>query len=154
MLDYAKELKVKHDYDHVWCVIDVEGYGERTNKINGVLRGAMDVGIHIALSNPCFEFWYLCHFEQYGKSLAKCTNVITQLNKIIKKLTNKKKKYKKGDCEIYDNYLRQNLDTAIDNAKHNMNTQFQDGEDWTKKNPSTEVYKIVELLLELANLNN
>src|SRR5688572_17963050 len=45
-------------YDEVWCVFDVD---EHPN-LDASRRLAIEAGIEIALSNPCFELWLLLHF--------------------------------------------------------------------------------------------
>lgn len=46
-------------YDQVWCVFDVD---EHPN-LGDALQMARDNGIHLAVSNPCFELWLLLHFR-------------------------------------------------------------------------------------------
>jgi hypothetical protein len=46
-------------YDQVWCIHDVDEHEG--------LREAKDLadrhGIHLAISNPCIELWFILHFE-------------------------------------------------------------------------------------------
>lgn len=144
VLEYAKVIlddKNKPDYDHIWCVFDIEEFGKRTGQIKKVLREAEDANINVALSNPCFEVWILCHFEKFGQALDKCKNVIAEVKRHIRT-------YNKG-TSIYDEYLSERTDTAIDNAKALM-TQHGEVTDRIARNPSTEVYQLVELLLQIS----
>ena len=69
---FAKKLKItaeKHAkreedpffiYDSVWCVFDVDEH----DHISEAMSMAVDNGIELAISNPCFELWLLLHFRQ------------------------------------------------------------------------------------------
>jgi hypothetical protein len=46
-------------YDEYWCVFDVDEHP----RLDRALELAGRSGISIALSNPCFELWFLLHFE-------------------------------------------------------------------------------------------
>ncbi|MEX1041366.1 MAG: RloB family protein [Pirellulaceae bacterium] len=45
--------------DQVWAVFDTDDHANLANSI----QMARDNGIHVALSNPCFELWLLLHFQ-------------------------------------------------------------------------------------------
>lgn len=45
-------------YDEVWCVFDVD---EHPN-LDTAKALAAQHGIHLAISNPCLELWFLLHF--------------------------------------------------------------------------------------------
>ncbi|HET9179710.1 MAG TPA: RloB family protein [Terriglobia bacterium] len=47
------------EYDEVWCVFDVDSHAH----IPDAKQKANANGIHLAISNPCFELWLLLHFE-------------------------------------------------------------------------------------------
>lgn len=52
------------DIDQYWCVFDVESprphpYLERARQV------AVNHGIQLAVSNPCFEFWLVLHLENH-----------------------------------------------------------------------------------------
>ena len=53
--------------DSVWCVYDVDANSNATLAKAAALakRNRFD----IALSNPCFELWYILHFELQGGSM-------------------------------------------------------------------------------------
>lgn len=52
-------------FDQVWCVFDVDHH-HRTEE---AIAKAAQLGINVALSNPCFEIWLLWHFEDYAKHI-------------------------------------------------------------------------------------
>lgn len=56
------------DFDHQWIVIDrdverTNGGGHTPENFNQAIAKADGKGIKVAYSNPCFEIWYLLHFE-------------------------------------------------------------------------------------------
>jgi len=46
-------------YDEVWCVFDVDDH-PRLHEVEPMAR---DNGIHLAVSNPCIELWFMLHFR-------------------------------------------------------------------------------------------
>lgn len=47
------------DFDEIWCVFDVDNHPD----IPHALFEARQRGVHVALSNPCFELWLVLHCE-------------------------------------------------------------------------------------------
>lgn len=47
------------DFDEIWCVFDVDSHPD----VKSAVTEARDVGIEIAVSNPCFELWLVLHVE-------------------------------------------------------------------------------------------
>lgn len=119
-------------YKHIWCVFDTEGGDKRAILVEAIAL-AKKRKYHMAVSNPCFEIWYLLHFTErpsHGNpSLAK-----TALQKYIPT-------YKKGQ-NIFKKLeaLRSN---AIERAErfHQPDDEFA--------NPTTTVYELVRFLYSL-----
>jgi hypothetical protein len=44
----------------VWCVFDIDSHPN----VEDALQMARDNGIHLAISNPCFELWLLLHLRE------------------------------------------------------------------------------------------
>jgi len=126
----------------VWCVIDVERYGKQTGKIKTVISEATKANIEVALSNPCFEVWILCHFAHHGAAFDKCKSVVSEVKKHIKN-------YKKGS-NIFEDYLSDKTDAALKNAKK-IEKQSSDQTLRIERNPYTEAPKVVKLLRGIAN---
>lgn len=51
-----------------WCVFDVEAPAPH-HGLNDAIQMARDNGIHVAISNPCFELWLILHYAQYPRWL-------------------------------------------------------------------------------------
>lgn len=68
--------------DHTWCVIDCDKH----SSLDEALKLAKDNEIHIAFSSPCFEFWYLLHYDDSTRDYSSSNHLIRELKKHIKKL--------------------------------------------------------------------
>jgi len=65
-------------YDSAWAVFDTER--AKTNpKLNAAIQKAKDNNISIAISNPCFEFWLLLHYEYTTAPFSSCANIIRRI---------------------------------------------------------------------------
>ncbi|WP_214106351.1 RloB family protein [Acrocarpospora catenulata] len=61
------EVAAGSEYDHVWCVVDVDDH----ETLGEALREAKRLAIRIAISNPCFELWILWHFLDHRAHIGK-----------------------------------------------------------------------------------
>lgn len=73
-------------YDEIWCVFDVDEHPSLGEAINIALQNE----IHIAVSNPCIELWFILHFQDQtayierepaqrrSKGLLSCDKVLTR----------------------------------------------------------------------------
>ena len=110
VVDRAIELeKAKGiNYDQIWCVFDTEEKGK-----NSTLLAAKDKAeahkFCLAISNPCFEQWFLLHYENTARPFIKCAEVESYLKH------NHLSHYDKSKPPVDD--LFQKLDTALANAK-------------------------------------
>jgi len=138
------DFAVQHfgeEYDHCWCVIDVEA--PRPHKtLAQALNKASGNGMQVALTNPCFEFWYILHFEKYTKAFNTNAKVRQRLKRHIPR-------YGKGRTDIFDK-LFPFIRTAVENAAQVL-IDKQCGENLSKHNPSTHVHRLVHLLYQLAD---
>lgn len=78
LVHHARKLwdRDRDGYDEVWCVVDVDEFD-----IDAAVRAAKDAGIRLAVSNPCFEFWLLLHFEHCTAHLPAYRDVHHRLRK-------------------------------------------------------------------------
>ena len=98
-------------------------------------------GIHIAISNPCFEFWYLLHFHYTTKFFKDYPAVKTALNAYLPDYE------KAGD--VYAQLSGHTTD-AIQNAQRIEQYHIQNGSNkpfGIAVNPFTDIYQLVESLL-------
>jgi hypothetical protein len=50
------------EIDEIWCVFDVE-WPTNHPRLKEAVEEARQSGIHLAVSNPCFELWLVLHFQ-------------------------------------------------------------------------------------------
>lgn len=53
-------------FDEIWCVFDTDAHPD----LHQALAEAASAGIHIALSNPCFELWLVLHAHDQNAHVA------------------------------------------------------------------------------------
>ncbi|MEV7964787.1 RloB family protein [Sphaerisporangium sp. NPDC088356] len=57
----ASEAPAGDEYEHVWCVVDVDDH----ETLEKAISAAKHASIKVAISNPCFEVWLLWHFADH-----------------------------------------------------------------------------------------
>ncbi len=143
IVGYTKKTKEKNPADYkpgdlIYCVFDRDA--NKNNALEKAKSLAKNKGFQIIFSNPCFEYWILCHYEYYS---SRCTS-----DELTKRIKNKHiKDYRKNDTEIYDK-TAERIQTAINNSrkiaeKHSSKRIPLISEE---SNPSTQVYKLIEKL--------
>ena len=99
-------------------------------------------GIGLIVSSPCFEIWCLCHF-------CKSSRHYSSNDAVIRDLTKRLPEYEKNGINLYCK-LSSKTDEAISNAKALEKKCLDSG--YTPHtvafSPSTEIYKILEYLIE------
>ncbi|WP_457563067.1 RloB family protein [Caminibacter pacificus] len=132
-----KDNEKKYDeeeYDQIWAVFDKDEV--KDEHFDKSIRTIRKNKYKVAYSNPCFELWFLLHFNFYQTSLTK--------NLCLKKLKNYIPKYEKNDKNMYDK-LKNKVQIAIRNAKK-LEKINKSKKVPHNKNPYTNVYKLVEEL--------
>ena len=118
------EKKRGKEDDHYWVVYDREK--ERTEQEHQKAQSeAKDNKVNIALSNICFEMWFLWHFEETTKSFNSGTALVksSEFRKVLN--ANKIQKYEKSSAnarQLANNCIEQNATIAIKRA-HQLNKQ-------------------------------
>ena len=124
-------------YDEVWCVFDVDQHP----KLKDAIAFADKYQIEVALSNPCFEFWLLLHFERFAKTNQSRKQIRRELNRHIPKYC------KSGD---YSTLFLPGLEIAVKNAADIWVAQWRTRAptplDTLEKNPSTLVHRLIASL--------
>lgn len=142
---FAKKMKSAYDIDlkrgdRICCVLDVDN--NKNDVIKKTKRDADGNNIDMILSNPCFELWYILHFE-YSTAHMSANQVLQKLKR--KYITD----YQKN--QSYFNQLKPHLSKAIENAQKlnnfhekNLTPLFSTG-----SNPSTQVFNLVRQIIDL-----
>lgn len=144
-IDSRKNDSLRANYDEVWCIIDVEIPVQPSMK--KAIALARKEKIKIALTNPCFEYWFILHFKETTKRFNNNKQVLAHLREHYYDGYSKNEEIIKEFCKrIYE--IR---DDAIENAKRCCRAGNW-GNDLTKHNPSTDVYKVVEKLIAISKM--
>lgn len=147
-IDYKNKNGLsKAQGDTIWVVADADVNYNNPNPIADkeaalakVRKQAQQHDISIALSNPCFELWYLLHF-QYTTAFLKDYEAVKVLLK-----QNLHDYEKSGDVF---HLLLPYISEAVQRAKRLEEYHLQNGAKQPfgiKENPATNVYQLVEEL--------
>ena len=147
LVDFALSQIKKYDInlnkgDEVWCVFDADRHTDKNIKKAKDLAGDK---IKLCLSNPCFELWYLLHFYYFGNRVST--------SEVQNKLANYIKNFDKAK-DYFDLFLPKR-DKAIQNAKK-LNQKHKTARIEllsTQSNPSTQVFQLVEYILDTIQKN-
>lgn len=129
MVKSTKNKRKKYDYnaseDITYIFIDGDDDSRKIELIKNIKK-TLGKDVHIIVSNPTFETWFLNHFEKTTKSMSN-SELLKELNKYI------------------NNYQKSNdyfdiLDSKTDIAVKNSNYQIS----LNKDNPYTDTVKLIE----------
>ncbi|HML75633.1 MAG TPA: RloB family protein [Anaerohalosphaeraceae bacterium] len=145
-----RNSKRNNPFDLVWCLIDVEAPIQTTLKeaydhvLSYIAPKDVQTKLQLILSNPCFEFWYILHFEKTCRAFALNAEAISSLKRHIPQ-------YDKGNKTIPEQLYNKTA-TAINNSKLVLKEKNQRDEDLRNCNPSTHVHKIVQYLFDMVKV--
>ena len=135
------ELKLDlQDDDVAYCIFDTDVDSNKNKIIEEAIQLARKNNIKIITSSPCFELWFLLHYDY--------TTANMDSEEVIKRLKEYYPKYEKN-INIYPDIIKE-IDLAIDRAKKIEKYQIDNNRriGTVEANPNTEVYKIVEYLMK------
>lgn len=122
-------------FDQVWCVFDREGqYEVETFRV--AVQRADHEQIKLAISNPCFEYWYLLHFQDTGTPFYHGQEVKQALRRYIRDYQ------EHSDCS---EQLLPQTHIALERARRRHELHPERAHD-RFPNPSTTVYELVAIL--------
>ncbi len=134
--DFRQEYDLKAD-DELWLMIDVDRWKDK--KLKSVTKEAKDSGFQLAVSNPCFETWLLCHYILPTIRTSTCKKITEQLSDELKKLHDTGYNKAKLNTDYFKPYVKQ----ALQNAKQ---LDIHPNSRWLNQ-VGTHVYKVVEQLI-------
>lgn len=133
--------------DSVWVVADgdvnfnnPDPVNTRSKQLEKVRKTAERSDVHMVISNPCFELWYLLHFRY-------TTKYLKDYEAAKKELVTYFPEYEKTD-DVYAQLLP-HLEQAIQNARQLELYHIENGDMLPFSigtNPYTEVYRLIEEL--------
>ena len=135
----------KNDFqknDLIVCVFDRDA--NTNEQLNKAKKLAEKNSILVGFSNPCFEYWFLCHYDYFPSAYEK-DSLHTKVKEFIPK-------YKKNDSEPYLK-TRNNLSKAVHNAEKIMEMQLVKKIELICKesNPLTLVFQIIKKINEFRD---
>ena len=120
--------RVGGDHDELWCVVDTDEFD-----IAKAARLADELGVRLAVSNPCFELWLLLHFDDHRGA----TRSYKELRpKLIKHVPG----YDKARIDFGQ------FDPGVTDAVERAEKLDPSGQEHVR-NPSTGVWKLVRQVL-------
>ena len=133
-------------HDEVWCVLDTEGGepSQRAQAVGEAVRLAVEQDMRLCWSNPCFEVWFLAHFERTERAFADASAVVKHLG--AKWQAAFGGAYEKS-AEDHHQRLAPYTNDAIANGRWVREERYPSGGSPADRNSSTEVYRLVERLL-------
>ena len=136
------ELKLDlQDDDVAYCIFDTDINPNKNKLIEQAIELAKKNHIKIITSSPCIELWFLLHFDY--------TTANMDNEEVMNRLKEYYPKYEKN-INIYPDIIKK-VDLAINRAKKLEKFQINNNRriGMVEANPNTEVYKIVEYLMNL-----
>jgi hypothetical protein len=128
-------------YEHVFCVFDRdehESFDRARSRVTTLsLRTKKPLPIKAIISNPCFEFWVLLHFERTDAPFERCDSALASVRTHMAN-------YLKADSAT----MRQLMDrvgTAIENAKW-----LEDRAENNNYNPYTSIHHVLNHFQDVA----
>lgn len=118
-------------HDEIWCVFDVDRHPEL--KHAGSL--AREHGIHLAISNPCIELWFLLHFEDQTAFIDR-----RSAQRSAERHTRCDKALSQAALEMLD----VNYETAKERARRLAVKHEHDDTRFPEDNPSSDVWRVVD----------
>ena len=129
------------DYgDLAFCFVDLDCDKGKEQQIRKALELATSNNIHLIISNPCFELWYICHFTSSPKNYLKSKDLLNDMPSYING-------YNKSMEAIYP-LIKDKTNAAIRNAEQLEKRAKEKGyiPNTADFSPSTDVYRIFQLL--------
>ena len=140
------ELRKDPGWDEIHCVLDHDG---RAAAVDDLERRLADLGkrhrssrIAMVLSDPCFEYWLLLHFQFTDRPFAAAGKGSTACDEVIERLRHHLPDYRKDDPRLFEQ-CRDRVDDAVRNAQRSESSRSPDA-------PRTDVGRLVARLLEIA----
>lgn len=114
------KIQIDHDFDKLFLIIDRDCENLFEGQLEKVLNESQDLKINIGLSNPCFEFWLLCHLESihdYCRSELHENPRINRSKRLLEDILSKEMGgYNKRNLTFIK--FKSNVRRAVENSKH------------------------------------
>ncbi len=142
LVSFTKKMIKEYDLDFekgdsAWCIFDVDHHHDKI--LEKAVNNANKTNINAIISNPCFELWYLLHFQYTTRGFNNSDELISVLERKIPGYL------KNGD---YNTLLCQRLDKAYIHADKLVKYQLNQRRHLhlRESNPVTKVQELVRVL--------
>ena len=126
--------------DTAWAVFDGDEHvANNPDNWHQALQLAQAHGIHLGISNPSFEYWYLLHYQDYHAQATR--------QQVMRLLKIHLAEYEKSSV-LYQKELQSRTAEAIRRAQQVLHLAETNGLP-RYDNPCTHVGKLVEIILSL-----
>ena len=131
-------------YARVYCIFDRDEHGVSCDQALDQIRRAQPAGVfHAILSVPCFEYWFLLHFDFQTRPYA-ASGGKSACDRLIDDLRTHMEDYRKSQPDFM--VLMPKLDRAIRHGKQSLHHAEQSG----TNNPSTQMHQLAEHFKAMA----
>ena len=138
------EVEPAQGLDEIWCVVDHDEreveFERFLTKVKKLQNLRSRPRIRVVVSMPCFEYWFLLHFENTTRAFHGSSGGNSACDQVISKLRRHWPNYQKNDRRLFLR-LQEHLPGAIEYAKRKR----AEGASFT------DVWKLVERLGALAD---
>ena len=149
-------LNEDSDFDQIYFVFDKDSHASYASALSRVKnlrkkRTYNNKSISAITSNPCFEVWFLMHYQAYTRPItaaggrSACENVIRVLKKFPEFYN-----YNKGNRKLIELSVGR-LEEAKENSEQVLKLCEASGTSIHYGNPTTLVHKLISALQLLAN---
>ena len=121
--------------DSVWAMFDKDEHP----KFQEAKRTARSKGVHLAVSNPCFEIWGIYHYQDWQSEIER-----HPCQKKLEKLCSGYSR-KSGKTFANEDIIKNKYRDAIENAEKSLNSREEEGD--PEGNPSTSVHCLIKTIL-------
>ena len=121
--------------DSVWAMFDRDEHPE----FREAKDKARSKGVHLAISNPCFEIWGIYHYQDWQGPIER-----DQCQKELERLCPSYNR-KSGKVFIDHDAIKNKYRDAMRRAKESLDSRKREGD--PEGNPSTSVYLLMEEIL-------
>lgn len=129
--------------DQVWVVFD---WDEHTDEVVRARKKAEGLGIHVALSNPCFDVWLIWHLEDYMRVGCLARQTDAELKKVWPS-------YSKGAdnpwAALWTGLRKDGLHEASRRAREADAKLRSDNLAYPENRPSSEVLELMDAIKDV-----
>lgn len=140
------ELRDDPGWDEIHCVLDHDGrdsaIDDLRRKLTALDRRSRLTRIAMTLSDPCFEYWLLLHFEFTDRPFTATGQGRSACGEVIERLLRHLPDYRKNDPHVFAR-CKGRMGDAIRNAARAESKALSGV-------PRTDIGKLVARLLEIA----